>query len=382
MAGVMGFGSPPPPAQPGLFDKMQGAFGGLLGVPSGYGEMLTPEQKKALVMQAMGSFGANMLAQSGWSPQRTSFGQALGNSILATQQQAGQQGQDMLQAMLLKTKLQQKERKRPTAVMGPNGQPVFVDEQDAIGKQPYLKPGNEYGAYQPGDYTPESWAKFLKSKNPSELVRYQTPRQEFSPSYQNVTRTLPDGSTQQGTFDTRSGAYNWSGEVIPPGQKVRVESAAKAEGGITGTRTAKAPIAYATYQSGIKSLENAMSGTETGPLAGRIPAITANQQIAEGAEATMAPVLKQLFRDAGEGTFTDSDQALLMKMVPTRKDHPEARKAKIEMIDGIVRAKLGVTDVTGGASSQAPAAAIEHLRQNPQLKEQFKAKYGYLPDGF
>lgn len=32
-------------------------------------------------------------------------------------------------------------------------------------------------------------------------------------------------------------------------------------------------------------------------------------------------------------------------------------------------------------SQQAPAQAIEYLRQNPQLKEQFKAKYGYLPEG-
>jgi hypothetical protein len=32
-------------------------------------------------------------------------------------------------------------------------------------------------------------------------------------------------------------------------------------------------------------------------------------------------------------------------------------------------------------AQQAPAQAIEYLRQNPQLKEQFKAKYGYLPEG-
>jgi hypothetical protein len=29
-------------------------------------------------------------------------------------------------------------------------------------------------------------------------------------------------------------------------------------------------------------------------------------------------------------------------MIPTRKDHPEARKAKIEMINQIVSAKLGI----------------------------------------
>ena len=30
----------------------------------------------------------------------------------------------------------------------------------------------------------------------------------------------------------------------------------------------------------------------------------------------------------------------------------------------------------------APQAAIEHLKQNPDLKEYFKKKYGYLPEGF
>jgi hypothetical protein len=33
------------------------------------------------------------------------------------------------------------------------------------------------------------------------------------------------------------------------------------------------------------------------------------------------------------------------------------------------------------AQGQAPPAAIEYLRQNPQFKEAFKAKYGYIPEG-
>jgi hypothetical protein len=55
----------------------------------------------------------------------------------------------------------------------------------------------------------------------------------------------------------------------------------------------------------------------------------------------MAPVLKQMFRESGEGVFTDRDQDMLIAMLPTRIDHPEAAKAKMQGIDAIVRAKLG-----------------------------------------
>jgi hypothetical protein len=32
--------------------------------------------------------------------------------------------------------------------------------------------------------------------------------------------------------------------------------------------------------------------------------------------------------------------------------------------------------------TEAPPAALDYLRQNPDAKEQFRAKYGYLPEGF
>lgn len=98
--------------------------------------------------------------------------------------------------------------------------------------------------------------------------------------------------------------------------------------------------AMSVYEAATEGLLTALEQTTTGPGAGFIPAITANQQIADGAVAAMAPTLKQLFRSAGEGNFTDADQALLMQMVPTRKDSREAALAKMANIDTIVRAKL------------------------------------------
>lgn len=88
-------------------------------------------------------------------------------------------------------------------------------------------------------------------------------------------------------------------------------------------------------------LLSALEGTSTGPAVGRITPITAAAQTGEGAVQAMAPVLKAIFRQAGEGTFTDKDQEMLLLMVPTRKDKPEARAAKMANIENIVAAKLG-----------------------------------------
>lgn len=126
--------------------------------------------------------------------------------------------------------------------------------------------------------------------------------------------------------------------------------------------------AFDSYNVAMQGLGKALGNTATGPVAGRLPSVTAKQQIAEGAVAAMAPLLKQLFRSAGEGTFTDKDQELLLAMVPTRKDHPEAAAAKIEMIDQIVAAKLGVPYASrfGGEGRQTGGEEITATGPNGQ----------------
>lgn len=113
--------------------------------------------------------------------------------------------------------------------------------------------------------------------------------------------------------------------------------------------------ALAVYEQGMKGLTEGLAGTDTGPIVGRLPALTSAQQIADGGVAAMAPILKQMFRAAGEGTFTDKDQDLLMKMLPTRTDTPAAAAVKFANIDRIVRAKLGSgQQPMGGETGGAP----------------------------
>jgi hypothetical protein len=113
----------------------------------------------------------------------------------------------------------------------------------------------------------------------------------------------------------------------------------------------------AVYEAGIGALSEALDITTTGPVSGLLPALTANQQAADGAVAAMAPILKQMFRSAGEGNFTDADQKLLLDMIPTRADLPEARAAKLKNIDLIVRAKLQEPDVVQQDKIQQPQQA-------------------------
>ena len=119
---------------------------------------------------------------------------------------------------------------------------------------------------------------------------------------------------------------------------------------------AKADV-WNMYETARNGLMTGLAGAQTDPITGRLPAATAAQQVAEGGVAAMAPVLKQLFRVAGEGVFTDRDQQLLLDMVPKRTDLPAAREAKMANIDAIVRAKLGMPGEA--PAPQAPPVADE-----------------------
>lgn len=126
----------------------------------------------------------------------------------------------------------------------------------------------------------------------------------------------------------------------------------------SGTTKVANASALNVYEVAMEGLIDALGGAHTGPAIGLMPAITANQQIASGAVSAMAPVLKSIFRASGEGVFTDKDQQLLLDMVPTRTDLPEAITAKLANIDRIVRAKLG------GLGEELEGAAVEDMMES------------------
>lgn len=133
------------------------------------------------------------------------------------------------------------------------------------------------------------------------------------------------------------------------------------------------------YETARNGLLTGLQNSTTGPIAGRMPAFTNEQQIAEGGVAAMAPVLKQLFRSAGEGTFTDKDQEILMKMLPTRADSKEAAAAKVANIDKIVEAKLGIP-IKPFAASEGTTATAPTLQPGASYKHASGATVTILPN--
>jgi hypothetical protein len=117
------------------------------------------------------------------------------------------------------------------------------------------------------------------------------------------------------------------------------------------------------YTGAMSNLTKTLDNTITGPFLGLTAGLTSNAQIADGAIAMMLPLMKDVFRGAGEGTFTEGDQKILTDLIPTRSTFAEARVAQIKMIDTIIRSKLSVEPtVSDQPLSEEELLELQELR--------------------
>lgn len=92
---------------------------------------------------------------------------------------------------------------------------------------------------------------------------------------------------------------------------------------------------------GFDNLGSALGATgQTGKIFGNLPAITTGAQIADNAKAVLLPVMKGVWRGAGEGVFTDKDQETLEAMFPSRDMTPEAAKQALLVVRQLTELKL------------------------------------------
>lgn len=167
-------------------------------------------------------------------------------------------------------------------------------------------------------------------------------------------------------------------QVAPQIEAIRTQAEIDRARGVASVKTEQEraeatrekDLSFGLYDTAINQLVSGFDGAITFPGLGSLPALTERQQIAQGGVAAMAPILKQLFRVSGEGTFTDKDQALLMDMLPTRDDLPAARQAKLRALDAIVRTKLGQPP------GQAPSSQPVRRARNPQTGQVIELRDG------
>jgi hypothetical protein len=143
-----------------------GMFGGMFGGGDVYGDLLTDEQKQRMQQQTMMTMAAKLLQAGGPSATPTNLGQALGGAFLSGQEAYGKAGQNAVQGMLTKQKIEEyrSEQKRKEALNamisgGMQGsEPTQMQTPDpgniTLGAMPQSSaasmPGMQQGGMQPG----------------------------------------------------------------------------------------------------------------------------------------------------------------------------------------------------------------------------------------
>jgi len=136
------------------------------------------------------------------------------------------------------------------------------------------------------------------------------------------------------------------------------------------------------------------SAFDGGPLDQYAINWTKQGQELEQAAASLTPELTALTRVPGIGSQSDLETRLAGLQFPSSRFSPEVNAKAVAELQAFMRdlqdvygsalEPSGAEPPTGAArrtQGQAPAEAIEYLRQNPQFKGAFRQKYGYLPDG-
>ena len=207
------------------------------------------------------------------------------------------------------------------------------------------------GAFDPVTGETTTVSEFEKSASPDAVMRDQTTRRGQDLTQDTAIRgqdiTLRGQDITQGTAIRGQNITAETARLLasPDVKAAQAAATAGAQAGVEATTKRDADQrrfndSFSTYETAITGLVEGLDSAATGPLVGRLPAFSTGAQVAEGAIAAMAPVLKDLFRTAGEGVFTDKDQELLLEMIPKRTDTAMARTKKLQNIDAIVRSKL------------------------------------------
>lgn len=212
------------------------------------------------------------------------------------------------------------------------------------------------------EYAKKFFAKQLGTV-PAEQQAFEELIKDMSPADQEKARRIKAG------LDPRAGS-----QFALTLEELFARSAAQAGGQVKGKteeeRAQEQVMKNRTWNlwtNAARELEQDLLGTSTGFGFGMVPAMFESQQLADAAVSRMAPILKNIFRESGEGVFTDQDQALLLGMIPDRGTSPAAVRKIMQSINMMVALKLNQpVDIQAPQSAPTGGAVLRFDAQgNP-----------------
>lgn len=354
--------TPPAPKQPGVMQRM---LGGLLGPSQSYGGLLGEDDQKAARQQALMAMGAQLMSAGGPSATPVSFGQALGPALMAGQQAQQQYGNNMLEGMLLKTKLQ----KAGTATQT-NSQKDYE----------YAKANGFAGSF-------EDWKRIASAQTqaPAAIQQYEywksLPTKEEKDAYLTVQRNMQpyqmvDMAGGRGAFNRATAQYTPMTTVEQEAAGAGHLASAAAGGKVAGETTATAKFDLPRVEDNSKQMLGLLDQLEEHP--GRAQATGTSSMVPleklAGTEARdFVALLDQIkgkqFLEAfqslkGGGAITEVEGTKAENAIARIQDRGQsdgAYKQAIEELRQVVRA--GTERARKKAGGAAPRSREEVLKQ-------------------
>ena len=415
MPANMGFPSPPPVKGPSFYDKL---MSGLLGQPSSYGGLLDAEDQKRAQQQALMAMGAQLMSASGPSPYRTSLGQALGPAIMAGQQAQQASGQDAMQAMLLRSQVQRNNRgpvgsQKPVAIIDPvTKQPKLVSAEEAIGQQPYFAMQRAEAPAVLQEYQQYSTDEKAAGRTPKAYMDWLPVRAK---SNVGAPYVLGDYAGGQALYNRSNPA---DVQQITTADQQAAGAGTVAGGTATGKGNAERNQTFVNEgmaaADSLPTLNRAIELLDTVKTGGlsNVQLWASNTLGVTGADeaelsANMGKAVLSQLRSTFGAAFTEREGERLQGIEAGFGKSTEGNKRLLQqaqkLVDRAARRGLSAAQAAGDTFSadeirksiemrladtppaspkgSAPPAAIDYLKKNPKFKEQFRAKYGYVPDG-
>lgn len=243
-------------------------------------------------------------------------------------------------------------------------------------------------------------SKVLTYGNTMRVVEQPKPQQPQGPNWRLVDMPQPDGTIQKTWVDEsnpNAAPKPFGAPVNERGTGTVSEGERKAAA--LGTRLEDALRTLGQLEKASPGVSRPGVGEKLAGAFGETAANLARNSERQQADTAQLDALDAALTLATGAAYTAEQLNNLRKSYfPQLGDSDATVKAKQKRFETIVqtariaagRAEPSINQALGGPApsqsaptqQQAPAAAIEHLRRNPQLKGAFRQKYGYLPDGF